>query len=129
MGQFDQAARSAADLEAEYLLARVTALAKLTLRFRRWFDPRSVPLPGGPERVADLVAVADDPEKPDVPWLLVHELQTRHEERKAEILLAEAAIFACDAVAADRRGGPFLVLPVFVYLSGTCPTPAVDHRT
>ena len=55
MGQFDQAARSAADLEAAYFLGRVLALAGLSLRFRRWFDPRTVPLPGGPERTADLV--------------------------------------------------------------------------
>src|SRR5262249_7207344 len=57
MGQFDQAARSAADLEAGYFLARIQALAKLSLRFRRWFPPQTIPLPGGPERTADLVAV------------------------------------------------------------------------
>src|SRR5438093_458679 len=112
MGQFDQAARSAADLEAGYLLGRVAALAQLTLRFRRWFDPRTVPLPGGPERTADLVAVMDDPERPDKPWLFVHELQTRHEDRKPEVLLVETAIFACYAQDTDRQGGPFLTLPI-----------------
>jgi len=129
MGQFDQAARSAADLEAGYLLGRVAAMAKLDVRYRRWFDPRTVPLPGGPERTADLVAIMDDPRKPEAPWLFVLELQTRHEERKQEVLLVETAIFACYAKDTDREGGSFLPLPVFIYLSGLCPRPEIDFRS
>jgi hypothetical protein len=129
MGQFDLAARSAIDLVASYFLGRVLVLAGLALHYRRWFDPRSIPLPGGPERIADLVAIADGPARPESPWLLVHEIQTRDDEHKPKVLLAETAIFACYARDTDRQGGPFLVLPVFVYLSGTCPGPVVDMRT
>ena len=59
----------------------------------------------------------------------MHELQTRHEEKKLEVLLAETAIFACYAVDADRQGGPFRTLPVFIYLSGHCPRPVLDLRS
>ena len=52
MGVFDQAARYAAIAEPEFVLARLRPQTGLTLRFRRWFDVKGVPLPSGPDREA-----------------------------------------------------------------------------
>ncbi len=61
MGAFDQAARYAAQADPEAVVRRVLAPAGVPLRFRAWLDTRAIPLPGGPERTADLVAALDDP--------------------------------------------------------------------
>jgi len=71
MGMFDQSARFATKAEPSFMLARLRPLTGLTLAVRRWFEVKAVPLPGGAEREADLVAVADEPDEAKPPWLLI----------------------------------------------------------
>src|SRR4051812_18083043 len=82
MGAFDQSAKYAATAEPGFVLQRLRPLLGLTLTFWKWFITKGVPLPGGPDREADLVAiaddptaVADDPKEPGKAWLLIHEFQ------------------------------------------------------
>jgi hypothetical protein len=56
-------------------------------------------------------------------------VQSQHNEDKPRVLLVEAVIFLCYARDADRDGGPFRPLPVFVYLKGKCPGGVVRVRT
>ena len=56
MGAFDQAARFAAQASPDAVIRRVLMPTGLTLPFREWLDTRTIPLPGGPKRTADLVA-------------------------------------------------------------------------
>jgi hypothetical protein len=60
MGVFDQAARLATMAGPGFVLARLGSLTGLVLAFRRWFNVKGVPLPAGPDREADLIAVADE---------------------------------------------------------------------
>lgn len=68
MGQFDETARQAAKEEAhsfiDWVLSHDTQPSPW--RFDRWDDARRIPLPGGPDRTDDLVAVLRRTEGPDV---------------------------------------------------------------
>lgn len=57
--------------------ARLLAGSGLSLTFREWFDTRPLPLPGGTDRTADVIAALHDPAAPYSPWLLVLEFQTQ----------------------------------------------------
>lgn len=129
MGVYDQSARYAATAEPGFLLLRLRPLLGLTLAFRRWFDTRTVPLPGGPDRQADLVAVADQSETEKPAWLLVFEFQAQHDPDKPRVLQLEALVFFCHARDTDRGGTDLLPLPVLVYLVGRCPQRTVSVRT
>jgi hypothetical protein len=128
MGMFDQAGRFAMTAEPGFVLARLHPLTGLALVFRR-FNVKGVSLPGGPDREADLVAVADETDESKRAWLLIFEVQSQHDKDKPRVLLLEASVFLCYAKDTDREGGLFGPLPVFVYLTGKCPTSKVAIRT
>jgi hypothetical protein len=115
--------------EPGFVLQRLRPLLGMTLAFRGWFNTRSVPLPGGPDRDADLVAIADDPAQPNKPWLLIHEFQAQADPDKAVVIQLETLIFLCYARDVDRDGGKFQVLAVFVHLRGEGCDHAVSVRT
>lgn len=119
MGVYDQAARIATATEPGFVLVRLRPLTGLVLTWRRWLPTKGLPLPGGPEREPDLVAVADDLEAKA--WLLIFEAQSRHDEQKAEVAQLEALVFRVYARDPDRDGAKFLPLPVFIYMAGKCP--------
>src|SRR5262249_52952689 len=102
MGVYDQAARIATATEPGFVLMRLRPLTGLLLTFRRWFPTKGLPLPGGPERDPDLVAVADDQQARA--WLLIFEVQSRHDEEKPEVAQLEAMVFRVYAKDADRDG-------------------------
>jgi hypothetical protein len=129
MGMFDQAAQLATMAGPSFVLARLRPLTGLVLAYRRWFNVKGVPLPAGPDREADLIAVADETDSSEPAWLLIFEVQSQHDEDKPRVLLLEASIFLCYARDADREGALFRPLPVFVYLKGKCPGGAVKVRT
>src|SRR3989442_167758 len=105
MGVFDQAARFAARANRETVPRRLLAGQGLALRFRDWLDTRTLPLPGGPERIADLIAGLDDPEAEDKPWLMVLEFQAQVDADKLDVTLEEVAILRSRARhGADRKG-------------------------
>src|SRR5438128_1263718 len=125
MGLFDQAARLATIAGPGFVLARLRPLTGLVVTFRRWFNVKGVPLPGGPDREADLVAVCDGVDTSQSAWLLIFEMQSQHDADKPSVLHVEAAIFHCYARDTDHEGRLFRPLPVFVYLKGKCPASAV----
>jgi len=71
MGVFDQGARYAARADPAVVVARLLRGQPLVLRFRQWFDTRTTPSPGGPERTADQVADLSNETDPEQPWLLI----------------------------------------------------------
>lgn len=129
MGVYDQAARYAAQAEPEALVARLRREIGLDLAFRRWLPTRSLPLPGGPDRDADLVAIADDPAAPNRPWLLIFEFQAQPDVAMTKVVHLEALVFLCHTRDTDRTGGEFLPLPVFVYLTANHPLSGLAVRT
>lgn len=124
MGVFDQAARFAAQADAETVVRRVLQPSGVSLPFREWLDTRTIPLPGGPDRTADLVAALDDPT--GQPVLLVFEFQSRHDPDKLDVTLEEAGILRGHARHGGDRAGKYKVLTALVYLQGRCPDDVLD---
>jgi hypothetical protein len=110
MGVYDQGARFAARADREAVLRRLLAGKGLALTFRDWLDTRSFPLPGGPDRTADLVAALDGPAAADKPWLLVLEFQARVDPDKLDVTLEEVAILRSRARHGEDRKGKYKVL-------------------
>jgi hypothetical protein len=126
MGIFDQAGRFAAHADPEVIPRRVLRDRGVTLRFRDWLDTRTIPLPGGQDGTADLVAALDDLEAADKPWLLVLELQARADPDKLDVTLEEVAVLRSRARHGEARAGKYKVMAVLVYLQGRCPESVVD---
>ncbi len=126
MGVYDQAARFAAREDREAVLRCLLAGKGVALAFRDWLDTRSFPLPGGPDRTADLVAALDDPAAADKPWLLVLEFQARVDPDKLDVTLEEVAILRSRVRHGEDRKGKYKVLAGLVYLQGRCPEEVLD---
>ncbi|MGL4552939.1 MAG: hypothetical protein ACRC33_17325, partial [Gemmataceae bacterium] len=121
MGVYDDAARFAAEADPPGFLSRLLAPAgRADLTFRGWLNPRTSPLPGGPERTADLLAV------PAGPWLLAVELQSRPDDHELAVTLETAGIFTSRAVPAG--GGRYRVTGALVHLTGRPPEAEIDAR-
>lgn len=125
MGDFDRAARSAARADPDAVVRRLLAPAGADWRFREWLDTRTVPLPGGSDRIADLVAALDDPSS-GPPTLLILEFQARHDPEKLDATLEEAATFRVRTRHGDDGKGKYRVLTALVYLQGRCPDGVLD---
>jgi hypothetical protein len=125
---YDQSARFATTAEPGFVLARLRPLLGLSLTWRCWLPTKAVPLPGGPDRDADLVAVADE-DKGKLAWLLIFEFQSEHDPAKPKVLQLEALVFLVYARDTDRGGARFQPVPVFVYLQGECPERTVSVLT
>jgi hypothetical protein len=124
MGVYDQAARFAAQAEPGAVVRRVLVPSRAALSFREWLDTRTIPLPGGPERIANLVAALDDPA--GAPALLVFEFQAQHDRDKLDVTLEEAGILRGHARHGPDRQGKYRVLTALVYLQGRCPEAVLD---
>jgi hypothetical protein len=124
MGDFDQAARFAAQAAPEAVVPRVLAQRGVALGFRDWLDTRTLPLPGGSERIANLVAALEDPA--DGLALLVFEFQSQHDPDKLDVTLEEVGILRCRARHGTDRQGKYRVLTALVYLVGRCPDAVLD---
>jgi hypothetical protein len=122
MGIFDQAARYAAREEPTAVLARRLP-SEPARAFREWLDTRTLPLPGGPDRAADLVA-ALEPESD--PSLLVLEFQNRHDADKLDTSLEVAGVLRARVRYGPNREGRYRVLTALVYLKGRCPDAVLD---
>ncbi|MGL4553724.1 MAG: hypothetical protein ACRC33_21385 [Gemmataceae bacterium] len=124
MGVFDQAARYAARLEPGGVLAPLLGDG-FTGRHAGWFDTRSLPMPGGPDRAADLIAECEDA---GGRWLVVLEFQSSHDPEKLDVTLLEAAVLRVHARHGAERAEKYRVLTALVYLRGTCPHAVLDMR-
>ena len=127
MGVYDQAARFAAKADPAVVPARLLMGSGLALTFREWLDTRTLPLPGGTDRTADLIAALDDTASPDAPWLLVLEFQAQHDPDKLDVTLEEVAVFRSRARHGDGAG-KYKVAAGLVYLRDRCPDDNLDMR-
>lgn len=125
MGVFDQAARYASQADPGAVVGRVLAATTAPLRFTEWADTRTLPQPGGTDRTADLIAILDDATGTG-PWLLVLEMQTRHDPDKLDVTLEEVARLRLHGRHGPERRGKYRVLTGMIYLQGRCPEPTLD---
>ena len=128
MGVFDQAARFAAQADAGVVPARLLAGSGLALTFREWLDTRTIPLPGGPDRTADLVAALDTGATNDAPWLLVLEFQAQPDADKLDVTLEEVAVLRSRARHGADHKGKYKVTTGLVYTRDRCPDDTLDMR-
>jgi hypothetical protein len=127
MGVYDDAARFAAEADPVALMACVLSRTpRRDLVFGGWLNPRTSPVPGSPERIADLLAILHDPLTPTAPWLIGVELQSRPSEAKLRVTLETAGIFGSRARQDD--GMPYRVTSALVHLTGSLGEPAIDAR-
>jgi hypothetical protein len=126
MSDFDHAAGFAAQADPDVVIGRLLAPTGERLRYRDWYKNRAIPLPGGPKRTPDLVAILADPDAPDRPALLIHEFQSSHDPEKLDTTLVEAAVFRAYARHGEDKQGKFRVFCGLVYLKGACPEAVLD---
>jgi hypothetical protein len=125
MSDFDHAAVFAAQTEPGVVIGRLLAPTKERLLFRDWFITRAIPLPGGPKRTPDLVAILDAPEAPTEVTLLVFEFQSSHDPEKLDTTLLEVAVFRAYARHGDNKE-KYRVGCGLIYLKGRCPEAVLD---
>ncbi len=125
MATFDQAARFAAEAGPEAVVRRLLEPTGSSLVFREWLGTRTIPLPGGSDRTADLVAALDDPIASS-PSLLIFEFQSEHDPDKLDVTLEEAGILRARVRHGEDRKGRYRVLTALVYLRGRCPEGVLD---
>ncbi|MBY0230756.1 MAG: hypothetical protein K2W96_15830 [Gemmataceae bacterium] len=126
MGVFDQAARWAANADPAAVLSRLLRHEGRPFTILEWFDTRTVSMPGGIERAADLIPVIDNRVKPEVPWLIVTEFQAQHDEAKLDTTLLEAATLRVAARHGPEKEGRYFAVAAFVYLAQPCPASLLD---
>lgn len=122
MGVYDQAARYAARMCPEAVLPNLLGVGHPG-RQVGWLDTRTVPLPGGAEREADLVA---ELEGGGGRLLVVLEFQSGHELEKLDTTLLEVATIRKYARHSDGNAEKYRVLAALVYLRGECPESVLD---
>jgi hypothetical protein len=128
MGVFDQAARFAAQADPGVVPARLLAGSGLSLVFREWLDTRTIPLPRGSDRTADLVAAFDNSATPDAPWLMVLEFQAQVDPDKLDVTLEEVAILRSRVRHGPERQGKYRVVAGLVYMRDRSPDDSLDMR-
>ena len=116
MGVYDQAARFAAQAAPEVVLARLLADQGVDWAFREWLDTRTIPLPRGPDRTADMVAAVSDSAAADRPWLVVMEFQAQADPDKLDTTLEEVAVLRPRVRFGEGRGSKYRVIAGMVYL-------------
>ena len=126
MGVYDQAARWAANTDAQPVTAGLQRQQPTRLRFVELGESRTTPRPGGLDRTADRVFVLSDEAAPQQPWLLAAEFQTRHDEDKLDSTLVEVAQLRARARHGPDGKGKYKVLAGLVYLTGVCPEGVLD---
>jgi hypothetical protein len=126
MSDFDHAAAFAAQADPAVVVGRLLAATGVRLRYRDWFITRAIPLPGGPRRTPDLVAILDDPDKPARAALLILEIQSSHDPEKLDTTLVEVAVFRAYARHGENREHKYRVFCGLVYLKGECPEAVLD---
>jgi hypothetical protein len=125
MSDFDHAAAFATQAEPDVVVGRLLA-GREALRFRDWYSTRAIPMPGGPKRTPDLVAILGPPGAPDRPSLMIFEFQSEHDEQKLDTTFLEVAVFRNYARHGEGNRGKFRVLCGLVYLKGECPETVLD---
>jgi hypothetical protein len=96
-------------------------LAGLAFRFRDYAETRTVPRTSERDQTADRVVVLEEVDRPGRLWLGLMEFQSEHDPGKLDDLFVEAGQFRRNLRHGADRAGKYDVLPILVYLRGTCP--------
>lgn len=116
---FDQAARYLARADAAGVLGWVLGDPAGQFHFRRWIDTRTLPFPGSPERVGDLVAHLERVDPPGQPWLVPIEFQIAPDPLMFGRLLEYLGRLWQAEKPATERGDRFWLGAAVVNLTGT----------
>jgi hypothetical protein len=122
MGVYDQAARFAARMCPEAVLPNLLGVG-YSGRQIGWFNTRSIPMPGGADREADLVPELEGDEGR---VLLVLEFQSEHDDDKLDVSLLEAATLRVYARHGEGNSEKYRVFAALIYLKGECPQSVLD---
>jgi hypothetical protein len=122
MKVYNQAARYAARMAPEAVLPNLLGVGYSGRRVG-WYNTRSIPMPGGADREADLVAELEDDEGR---VLLVLEFQLEHDPEKLDIALLEVATLRVYGRHGEGNSVKYRVLSALIYLKGECPEPVLD---
>lgn len=93
MSFYDQASRYAVKLDPPGFLSWLLVGLDPDLRFSRWLDSQTIPIPGDPDRRCDTVAELVHSSGTGPPWALVLELQTRPDPEILDRVLEYLARF------------------------------------
>lgn len=118
MGQFDQAARYAAKLDALGFLRWLLLGLEPELTFGGWLDTRTLPFPGEPERTCDTVAGLSQATDVDSVLALVIEFQTEPDPDILDRLLEYLARVWRELRHGPRRRGKYAVVGALLTLTG-----------
>ena len=119
MGVYDQAARYAATADPDTVIQRLLAPSGVRWNFLGWLDTRTLPLPGGPDRIADLVADLTDGADPPMRWLNILEFQAQDAQDKLDATLEVVGIMRYRVRHGDEGQGRYKVLASLIDLVGT----------
>jgi hypothetical protein len=115
---FDQAARYFARLDPAGMLAWAMDSSIEEFRFAGWRDTRSIPFPGEPDRVSDLVANLERLEPPGQPWLIPVEVQIEPDPLMFGRLLEYLGRLWRTEKPSAERGDHFWLAAVVINLTG-----------
>jgi len=92
------------------------------LVFRDWMGERTIAKAGGPERIADLIGIFDDPQCSSETFV-VFEVQNGHDPKKLTTTALEAVVLRVEDEKQEREPR---VLTALIYLRGRCPRNQLD---
>ena len=117
--RFDQTARYVARFDPEGFLAWLFPGFAAHLRFERWLDTRTAPMPGLPNQTADTVAELFALHKIQPPWLLLLEFQTEPDPEMFGRLLEQLGKSWREHRPDDLPGSRYQLVAAVVNLTGT----------
>ena len=126
MGVYDQCARYAARSDPEAVVQRLLRSTMSNLVFVDWFDTRSLPKPDSPERIADLIAILDNSQRPNARWLIVFEFQSKPNRDKIYVLAEQSGMLLGRARYGENKNIPWNVSGAYVHLTGRPEVARID---
>jgi hypothetical protein len=117
--RFDQTARFTARFDPEGFLAWLVPGFAEHLRFERWLDTRTVPLPGEANQTADTLGELTELHRVEPPWLFLLECQTEPDPKMFGRLLVQLGNFWLEHVPDGLPGSRYQLAAGVVNLTGT----------
>ena len=117
--RFDQTARYVARFDPDGFFAWLFDGFADHMRFERWLDTRTAPMPGQPNQTADTVGELFALYVPQPPWLLLVEFQTEPDPEMFGRLLEQLGKFWREHRPDDLPGSRYQLVAAVVNLTGT----------
>lgn len=117
--RFDQTARLVARDDADGFFAWLIDGFATALRFVRWLDTRTTPLPGEPDQTADRVALVRERDDVAPPWLILLEFQAEPDPKMPGRLLSELGRLWIDHRFDNTPNSRYQLAAAVVNLTGT----------